>query len=325
MMNDDIYNQAYAVLLKNQETNKKILETRRNVIISQFPEYERLEIALSKTGFELAMAIMNKKNDITSEIEKIKAKNLEIQNKMERILILAGKNPSYLDNVYTCEKCLDTGIYKDKRCPCIDEIAKSIAINHLNETSPLSLCSFDSFRLDYYSGMKDPILGISHKEMMAQNLKICKTFAENFHIPMKTHGILMTGKTGLGKTHLSLAIAKSVIERGFSAIYTSVPDILRKIEKEHFGSADGDTLGVLDSCDLLILDDLGAEFESPFYISVIYNIINSRTTKRKPLIVNTNMTASQIKNKYSDRVFSRLYSLEILSFFGDDIRLKMYN
>lgn len=323
-MTEDILNQAYAILEKNRNANEKILQSRRNAIISQFPEYKQLENVLSKTGYELAMTILNKKNNINSEIEEIKNRNLEIQRKMERILIQSGQSSDYLNEIYSCDKCHDTGIYKDKRCPCINEIAKSIAINKLNESSPLSLCSFESFHLDFYSYNKDAILGISPREMMEQNFKICNNFAQNFHIPMKSSGILMTGKTGLGKTHLSLAIAKAVIEKGYAAVYTSVPDILRKIEKEHFGSIEGDTLGVLESCDLLILDDLGAEFDSPFYISVIYNIINSRITKRKPLIVNTNMTASQIKNKYSDRVFSRLYSLETLSFFGEDIRLKMY-
>ena len=91
----------------------------------------------------------------------------------------------------------------------------------------------------------------------------------------------MFGKTGLGKTHLSLSIASVALERGYSVLYDSVINFLRKIEREHFGKEhpETDTMELLLTCDLLILDDLGTEFDSSFYQSTIYNLINTRLNR----------------------------------------------
>ena len=324
MISTDFYRQALDILAQKRAANRSTAEKRRLEITTIFPEYEVLEKNLARTGHKLAMAILNKGKSIDEEIKLIQLENLKIQEEMARILARVGKPADYLDNIYSCKKCLDTGIFEDKRCTCIDDIAKCLAIKKLNDSSPLNLCSFESFNLDYYSTIKDPKVNLSSKDMMSRNYKICKSFAENFHIPMNnaSKGILMIGNTGLGKTHLSLSIAKSIIGVGFSVVYGSAPDFFRKIEKEHFSSSDSDTIGVLNSCDLLILDDLGAEFDSQFYTSVLYNLINTRSSVGLPIIVNTNLTPKQLKERYADRIFSRLMSLEVLSFYGDDIRLK---
>ena len=73
--------------------------------------------------------------------------------------------------------------------------------------------------------------------------------------------------------------------------------------------------------DLLILDDLGAEFPSPFNLATVYNLINTRCNRRKPTIISTNLTAQELEQKYSHRVVSRLFSLlDCLRFVGKDIR-----
>ena len=79
----------------------------------------------------------------------------------------------------------------------------------------------------------------------------------------------------------------------------------------------------LKECDLLLLDDLGAEFESTFYVSCLYELINSRTGYGKPTIVNTNLSGAELKKRYSDRIVSRLYSMKTLVFSGEDIRMKL--
>ncbi|NLJ16401.1 MAG: ATP-binding protein [Clostridiales bacterium] len=322
MINNEFYIQALEILADRRAKNKALEEKRRNEIAKAFPEYLLLEKQLAKTGHRLAMVILNKSKNALKEIKEIEKENLNIQDRINVILKKAGKNVDYLDSIYSCKKCQDTGIFNNKRCSCVEEIARNIAIQRLNESSPLNLSDFDSFKLEYYSEKRDLRLNMSARELMRQNLQMCRDFAFNFHVPMSKNGILMIGKTGLGKTHLSLAIAKIVIEKGYSVVYGSVPDFLRKIEKEHFSSSEADTIGVLNSCDLLILDDLGAEFDSQFYTAALYNIINSRLNKRLPVIANTNLTAVQLKDRYSDRIFSRLFSLEVLSFFGEDIRLK---
>ena len=73
--------------------------------------------------------------------------------------------------------------------------------------------------------------------------------------------------------------------------------------------------------DLLILDDLGAEFATQFTVSAIYNIINSRILGGKPTIINTNLTLSELRGRYTERIVSRLMgTYSVLNFYGNDIR-----
>ena len=132
----------------------------------------------------------------------------------------------------------------------------------------------------------------------------------------------MLGKTGLGKTHLSLSIAEVLIKNGWNVLYDSTINYLRQIEKEHFGrDLNGNTLQILLDADLIILDDLGSEYDTSFYVATIYNIINTRLNKNLPTIINTNLTPQELERKYDSRIVSRLFTMyTYLKFTGNDVR-----
>ena len=134
----------------------------------------------------------------------------------------------------------------------------------------------------------------------------------------------MFGQTGLGKTHLSLAIADSVLRKGYSVIYDSAINILRSIEKEHFSyEHSSEMVDLVMNTDLLILDDIGTEYESPFYTATVYNIINTRLNCGKPSIISTNLDFNGIARRYDKRVMSRIVSMySCLEFKGEDVRLQ---
>ena len=112
------------------------------------------------------------------------------------------------------------------------------------------------------------------------------------------------------------------MEKGYSVIYGSAPDLLRRIEKEHFGNAadDTDTLELLTTTDLLVLDDLGAEFESKFYVSAFYNIINDRMNRSLPTVISTNLDLAEMEKRYGERISSRISTMKMLMFVGSDVR-----
>ena len=156
---------------------------------------------------------------------------------------------------------------------------------------------------------------------MAGNYRYCKNYADNFSL--KSPSLILYGATGLGKTHLSLAIAGEVIGKGFGVIYGSAQNLLNRLENEKFGRSgqDGDTLSLLLECDLLILDDLGAEFSTAFTLSAIYNIINSRMLASLPTIISTNLEPGELDKKYDQRIASRILgSFTPVYFCGRDIR-----
>ena len=154
---------------------------------------------------------------------------------------------------------------------------------------------------------------------MEQVLAYCRQYAANF--APGADNLLLRGPTGVGKTHASLAIARQAAEKGHAVIYGPAQVLLHQLEKEHFGRAEGNSEDMLLACDLLVLDDLGAEFSSPFYVSCLYNLINTRMLEGRTIILSTNLNQNQLKERYGDQITSRITGTFVpLLFMGRDIR-----
>ncbi len=301
-------------------SNKQIAENRRIEIHSRIPRYSELECELADTMTRIIGALSERMDNSEELVQQAIQSNSLIQKEMAQLLTENGYPADYLEPVYTCPKCRDKGTLDGQWCDCFKKILQQIAAENLNAASPLKLSDFNTFRLDFYCDKIDPKVGATHRQIMQNNLNECVSFADNFN--GKGKGLLMMGGTGLGKTHLSLAIANRVINRGFCVAYGSVPELIRKLDKEQFGKAEGDTMTLLIECDLLILDDLGAENSTDHAVSILYEIINARQNRNVPMVINTNLDMNKIQAHYQDRLYSRLFSLRVLLFLGNDNRLK---
>ncbi|MBR5513279.1 MAG: ATP-binding protein [Ruminococcus sp.] len=314
-MDSEIFDMAHAIL--SQRRAKAIAENDRRIkeINDKIPEVREINDALYNTGRQLIQIITSAKGaDVSDKIEQIKRNNLGAQQVAEQLLSAHGYPTDYLDIKYSCQKCGDTGYIGGKFCECFNRLTAKLTTAALNEKAQLTLSNFSTFSLDYYKG--------SDYQAMERILNFTRAYAADFS--RNSDSILIFGNTGLGKTHISLAIANEVLKKGFSVIYDSTMNILRDIEKEHF-SHDKSTemLDLVCDTDLLILDDLGTEFESKFYNSAIYNIINSRLVKGLPTIINTNMDFSALSLRYGGKVASRITTIyNCLEFKGDDVRLQ---
>ena len=214
---------------------------------------------------------------------------------------------------YTCPVCKDTGYSGTSYCECFKKLCGKLTADNLNKNTNLILSSFDTFSLSYYTD--------EAYDVMKRIFNYTQEYAYNF--TEHSENILMTGGTGLGKTHLSLAIANEVLKKGCPVVYDSIINILRNIEKEHFSYEHSSA--VIDSimnAGLLIIDDLGTEYQTNFYSSTIYNILDSRINYNLPTIISTNLSYNEIKRRYEPRVASRLLTkYRLLSFMGKDVRL----
>lgn len=288
---------------------------RHSEVTKLCPEISELEDAMRRSAYGLVKVIgMGEK---TAEyIENLRKDNLEAQNKIRQILVDMGYGESYLEPVYTCEICNDTGFKDGKLCKCHLELLRQLSYEQLCKSSPLKISTFDDFSLEYYKDSKE------NYSLMSRNFEFCKNYAESFDL--SSYSIMMMGETGLGKTHLSLAIAGEILKKGYGVVYGSVQNLFSSVEKEHFGrsaDSDGTTENMLLECDLLILDDLGAEFTTNFTIATFNNIINTRLLTSKPTIISTNLSLSELQNRYSERITSRIIGeYNILTFGGRDIR-----
>lgn len=324
----DVYDEAISELEIRRSSSEFDSKTRREEFFEKFPRALEIERTLAKTSTMAARAVFSDRISVREMLEKLKAQNLALQAEQRAILEKNGYPEDYLDINYFCKKCNDRGFIDGKMCDCMRILLREKAYDKLNKASPLSLSDFSTFSLEYYSKavVEDGNKKYSPYSRMEKIFNFCQNYAINF--TPTSESLLFQGNSGLGKTHLSLAIAKEVIEKGYGVIYTSAPDILSKLESERFGGERNTdaTDNLLKECDLLIIDDLGTEFLTTFTLSKIYNIINTRMLLKKPTIVSTNLTLKELQKNYSPRMVSRIIGeMTRLPFIGEDIRQKQYD
>ena len=315
-----IYEKAENEVKQNRFRAEREAEERALDAERKIPEIKEISNELSRTSIELSKLILKNKGDFKENFEKIKNRNIQGQEMIRSLLTRNGYPADYLEPRYSCVKCFDKGFYEGQRCSCFERLLTRFAVEKLNSEANMPDCDFEHFSLSYYEGRSDS--GVDCFKRMSENLEFCRKNAERFSTNSSI--LFLLGKTGIGKTHISLSIAKEVIKRGFTVAYGSLLNYLRIIEKEHFGRSENpetDTLQILIGADLLILDDLGSEFRTSFYESVIYNIVNSRINLGLPTIISSNLSVPELQKNYNDRIISRLFSVyHIIPFVGEDIR-----
>ncbi len=319
-MNDLIFQEALRTVSSRRLYAKSENDRRYHEVNEKIPQIAEINRQLAQTAIKILDTVQSNE-DVQERLEGLSRQNMEAQQLSARLLQEHGYPADYLDIHYTCGVCQDTGYHGGHYCDCLKKLIAKLAINRMNEHAQLELSSFDQFSLEYYRNKKDE-QGCDCYATMQSIFLACQRYAEDFtsHSP----SLLFYGKTGLGKTHLSLSIANEVLRKGYDVIYDSIINLLQQVEKEHFGrdKSEMNTLDLLLNVDLLILDDLGTEFDTPFYVSTVYNIINTRINRGLPTIINTNLDLLSIRRRYEERIVSRLFAVyECMHFVGSDIRL----
>ena len=165
-------------------------------------------------------------------------------------------------------------------------------------------------------------------KMRREILNAANSYAQGF-TKDEDRGLLLRGGTGTGKTHVAVGILIEVVRRGFPGLYWNVTDLLREIRDSFNQSSDFTEREILDrvnSVDLLILDDLGAESMTEKVRDRLYLIVNRRYEIAKATLITTNLDDVELRERFGPRIFSRLYEMCDTTFppFPDeDYRFKM--
>lgn len=314
--NNSIYKKIYEEYSQKYLIARERADMRARELRVAIPEVAKIDKELSLTGLEIFSASLSG-GDIASKIAEIREKNKALQEKRAELLEANGYPADYSDVKYDCVKCGDTGFIENKMCSCMKEALTLAGIESSGFASLIKEQSFDNFSLDYYKR------NANHYEMMSRNLAFLRDYANNFD-PKTSPSILMMGGTGLGKTHLSSAVARGVIEKGNDVFYTGAIDLFSQFEIQRFKTYNNEPNELIEryfECDLLVIDDLGTEMINQFSISTLYNLLNDRLSRRKPTIVSTNLSQEDIQKKYTDRITSRMLGeYKVVFFAGTDIR-----
>ena len=317
----EMFDRAQEVIDARRMENEAKAEARRQMFETLEPEYKKWKREMIASVKDVLRAIELSPEKAAALIEEQKARNLEAQAKVRALLKKNDLPADYLQVHYTCKQCEDTGAVNNRLCSCMIEELKRIAFEEAGKRSPLKFCRFSDFSLEYYDTAYNAEYKCSPRERMEQVLAFCKGYAAGFDT--SSQSILMYGETGLGKTHLSLSIAGEVIEKGWNVLYNSAQNIFNELQRERFGKTDsaGQYEAMLLECDLLVIDDLGAEFSTSFTNAALYHIINTRINSALPTIISTNLDLKELEARYTRRISSRLIGeYTALAFFGADIR-----
>ena len=288
----------------------------RDKLCEQIPRLREIEREKAAAIPELTHAILARQAEAVTAIQD---KNLRLQQEMRDILRAAGYACDNFEPQYTCRACGDTGYVGGVLCDCYRRLLQEEACRALSGLSAMRLTDFASMRPEYYEDRVDPKLGVSPRQHMQDIIAYCRDYTA--HFTPAADSLLLQGATGIGKTHLCLAIARGVTEAGYGVVYGSVQPLIRRLEAEHFGRANGDSEAQLTACDLLVLDDLGMEFDTPFSRACLYNVLNARLLEGRPTVISTNLSFSALQERYGDQIASRISGGFVpLLCVGKDIR-----
>ncbi len=320
MFTREIHGIVREALDARRERAEAIAAERRAKLHAESAEIREIDSELSKTGLLIFRAALS-----GADLAPIRKRNEDLVNKRRAIITSLGYPENYTEPPYTCGSCQDTG--KDehgKTCSCMKELLRIETVKASGIGKLIEKQSFENFDLNWYGK------GSEAYKKMQSNYNFCKNFAESFD-ESRASTLLFIGNTGTGKTHLSTAIAKTVIEGGYSVLYDSVQNIIHAFEEDQFGKDkyrfskepyEPKSEKYLTT-DLLIVDDLGTEFTNQFTVSCLYNLLNTRQNRGLSTVISTNLSPDELSQKYEGRIFSRLVGSDstILLFVGKDHRL----
>ncbi len=318
------YDQIMRTYNKRQLENQHQLDERRSQIFTAIPQLEQVHSDIASTSVSLAKARIIRQTDAIAQYQN----RLEILKEQKlQLLNSHGYTPEDLAMKYHCADCQDTGMTPDGKCHCFIREIIHFLYHDSNLKNILDMENFNTFSFDYYANDEiDPITETTPKENMKEIVKISKNFIDNF--PQVYDNLIFYGETGVGKTFLTHCIAKELLDKAYSVIYLSAIQFFEYLADSQFATKEkkaalSELVHHIYRCDLLIIDDLGTEMTNSFTNTALFNCLNERHCQQKSTIISTNLSIHDLKNTYSERIFSRITShFKLMKVIGKDIRVQ---
>ncbi len=312
-----INNAQYETIARRYEErqlrNHKLLNERFEEVYAKSPIYKDLEDTLASVSVAQGKKFLEGDDEAISELKSIIR---DIKEQKYLALVSAGFPEDYLEPIYDCPYCKDTGYINGEKCKCFKQAIIDMLYEQSNIKTLLKTDNFANLSYSYYQG--EDLLRFKNA------VETCQNFVKNFNSDY--HNLFFYGTVGTGKSFLSGCVAKELIEKGNVVIYFSSTSLFETLSKNSFDFRAKEEfnhlLEDLYTCDLLIIDDLGTELTNTFVASQLFACLNERHLRKKATIISTNLSLEELRDRYSDRIFSRITSnFEVCKLTGPDIRM----
>ncbi|QNM04340.1 ATP-binding protein [Qiania dongpingensis] len=322
-LNNSQYDALMRVYQKKQLDSKRRQDERIDEVYRALPQMEEFDREISAISVEQARRLLDGEE---GALERLRFKLKELRESKETLLAMGGFAPDYMEPVYTCSECRDTGYVGGRKCKCLKQAEIALLYGQSNLERVLQAENFDCLSFEYYDKtlIVNEEKGISQHEYMRAVVEECRNYAAGFH--ERGGNLLFTGPAGTGKTFLTNCIAKALLDRAEAVLYLTSSDLFQLISDKRFDHGGEEReekyKGILE-CSLLIIDDLGTELTNSFTNSELFYCINTRQLRGRATIISTNLTMNELRDIYSERIFSRIISsYRVIPLFGADIRIK---
>lgn len=303
-----------------REEEARNLKLRKNEIATKYPEIIDLDNKIQKLSLEMAVAVI-KSSDGEKTLNQYKEQITDLRVKKCEMLVERGYDPEYLALRYNCNKCKDTGFIGNTKCTCYKQKLVKLYYKNSELETAIKINNFNNFDKSLFSSHKLGDEKYSPRKNMENILEyILKEYIPNFQ-EISTN-LLFYGNPGSGKTYLSYCISKAILDKGFLVVYKTSDELIKNLKDIRFNN-DSNLESLLLECDLLIIDDLGAEYLNEFTVTELFNLINKRILSGKKMLISTNLTLPGISKQYSERIASRLLGeFKLCKFYSEDIRIQ---
>ncbi len=307
------YDRIFRQYEEKQRQSRLETERRRDYVYEHFPKYRALEDETASLSVAQGKKLLF--GDETA-LKKLRENLAALREQKKKLLLDAGLPADYLDPIFVCPDCRDTGYVNREKCHCLRQAEISLLYEQSGLQEMLANNNFSLLSYEYHSGED-----LSHFEKAVEN---CKNFIKNFDSDY--HNLFFYGTVGTGKSFLSGCVAKELMDQGHSVIYFGATGLFDLLSSTSFDTKSREerqnTYSDLYQCDLLIIDDLGTELTNQFTASQLFSLLNERNIGRKATIISTNLSLRELQDRYSDRIFSRITSnFEVCKLTGPDIRM----
>ena len=310
-----------AIYSKIREDEARKLRERFKEIEKLYPEIINIDNNIKRLSLHLSLSILKSDNP-EQTVQEFKDKITDLRAEKCELLVSKGYTPDYLTLHYQCTKCKDTGFIDRQPCSCYKDKLINLYYENSLLKDTIRTKNFDNFDMSLFSPHKIGDEKYSPRKNMENILNfILKEYLPNFN-SINTN-LLFYGNPGSGKSYLSYCIAKSLLDTGHLIIYKTSDELINDLRNIRFNN-NKHLEELLTTCDLLIIDDLGAEQRNDFSITELFNLLNKRLLHNKKMLISTNLSLADITKLYSERIYSRLIGdFKLCKFYSEDIRITL--